>query len=797
MNSGLPSAWRFIVRVVCFLIALAACAAEPAIDIISISPFGAVPGRVEGVVSGMDSQSHKIVPYIFLSGLGYYSKPTCAAPTIAIALDGTFTVPFTTGGVDDLATRIALFVIPVATPVECTISSAGVPEPIERAAVASVIVRRPDPNEREITFAGEAWAVKTNRVPIGPGANLFSDGTDNVFLDADKRLHLKITQRDGRGYSAEVVSRRTVAYGTYTFTLASAPRIDPAAVFGAFVWADGERDSREIDFLEIGMFGRPPDGTNAQYVVQPFSNPNNLNRLTLPDAPLTTHSVRWEPQRVTFASFLGTTMNPSAQIASWTFAGRVPRADSPNLNFRFNLWLYQGPPTDGRDVEVIIQDFHYQPLPDGVPRPGANQVSNGASFLPSLAPGAIFSVFGKNLAPHAVVPEGVPLPLVLAETSVTVNGLPAPLFYVSPEQINGQIPYATPLGAAQVVVRSDGVSSDPVTFPLTSTGPGVFGLPPNICLAQNADLSLNSQANPARPGSFVTAYLTGIGVVSPLIRTGEAAPTSPLHRPVADSSARLDQESIELQFLGLAPGFVGVGQANVIIPATTPGAARTLTIRVGSADSNPCLLFVGNAPVAIPAPSIRELGPRTGSPGHLVEIIGENFQPGASVRFGPTQSLGVTFVNSSLLRATVPSGSGTVTATVTNPDGVSATLAGAFQFAAPEQPSITASLQACSVAGTLIGGLSPENYRIVVWARTNMFYIQPCDTEGTQTIRNNRSWGPIDSHDGEIWVMLVRNGYLPPATASTLPAVDGVNVLAVRGPVGSLGGCDVARCPAR
>ena len=79
-----------------------------------------------------------------------------------------------------------------------------------------------------------------------------------------------------------------------------------------------------------------------------------------------------------------------------------------------------------------------------------------------------------------------------------------------------------------------------------------------------------------------------------------------------------------------------------------------------------------------------------------------------------------------------------------------------------------------------------------------MYYIQPCSFEPTQALRADRTFGPIDSHVGEIYVLLVAAGYAPPLATTTLPTVDGLNVLDVKGPVGSVSaGCNVARCPAQ
>ena len=101
------------------------------------------------------------------------------------------------------------------------------------------------------------------------------------------------------------------------------------------------------------------------------------------------------------------------------------------------------------------------------------------------------------------------------------------------------------------------------------------------------------------------------------------------------------------------------------------------------------------------------------------------------------------------------------------------------------------------VRGTVTGVDPPDGFKIVVYARTNRFYLQPCVTEPLSPISPAGSWGPVDSHNGQIWVLLVRDGYAPPAITNALPSVDGRNVFAVTGPVGTLAGCDVGRCPAR
>ena len=98
-----------------------------------------------------------------------------------------------------------------------------------------------------------------------------------------------------------------------------------------------------------------------------------------------------------------------------------------------------------------------------VPIVEARGVVNGVTFelAPSMvAPGGIFSVFGFNLAPGLLPASAIPLPVSLGSPAVevTVNGRSAPLYFVSPTQINAQVPWETEPGQAQVVVKRGGVA---------------------------------------------------------------------------------------------------------------------------------------------------------------------------------------------------------------------------------------------------------------------------------------------------------------------------------------------------
>ncbi|MEO6206747.1 MAG: glycoside hydrolase family 16 protein [Candidatus Limnocylindrales bacterium] len=211
----------------------------------------------------------------------------------------------------------------------------------------------------KVAWAGESWAVKTSRTPVGPGPNIFSKA--NVSVDGAGRLHLRIA-RDAAGVwsTAEIIGPRTYGFGTYSFTIESdVSDLDPNVVLGLFTWSDRARFAhREID-IEFARWGNAADTTNAQYVVQPWDATDHLSRFTQPATVTTTHRFTWQAGRIDWAS-----QDADGNIiSSYSYAGPdVPPTGDERV--RLNLWLFNGSaPTDGQPVEVIISSFAFTPLP--------------------------------------------------------------------------------------------------------------------------------------------------------------------------------------------------------------------------------------------------------------------------------------------------------------------------------------------------------------------------------------------------------------------------------------------------
>jgi uncharacterized protein (TIGR03437 family) len=233
-------------------------------------------------------------------------------------------------------------------------------------------------------------------------------------------------------------------------------------------------------------------------------------------------------------------------------------------------------------------------------------VVNTASLAPSIAPGSLISIYGAHLAAGDATASSTPLPTSLIGTSVTINGIAAPLVFVSPALINAQAPVETKVGTATLLIQAGPVASAPVAFEVTETGPGVLTIPhSDHALAQNyPDGETNSAESPTQPGQYVVVYLTGQGRVDPPVATGAAAPASPLSVPLATIQVQVGGKEAHVGLAGLAPGFVGLLQLVIEIPEVASGE-QSLDVSIGGMQTNSTVLSV-NADQFQPQASARD-----------------------------------------------------------------------------------------------------------------------------------------------------------------------------------------------
>ncbi len=227
--------------------------------------------------------------------------------------------------------------------------------------------------------------------------------------------------------------------------------------------------------------------------------------------------------------------------------------------------------------------------------PGLALASAANGLSAATPPGSIFALYGSNLATANSQPNNVPLPTTVLTTTATVNGEAVPLFYVSPSQVNAQMPLDIQPGLATVVVSVGSTMSNSAAFIVPATAvPGIFLYGNNRAVVQNHDLSLNSPTSPAKVGEVVVAYLTGGGPVNAAgpWNTGHASPNG--SSPVTESvGITVGGQTAVVNYVGLTPTLVGLYQANFVIPQIAAGD-RNLVISVGGTASAPALISVSN-----------------------------------------------------------------------------------------------------------------------------------------------------------------------------------------------------------
>lgn len=255
----------------------------------------------------------------------------------------------------------------------------------------------------------------------------------------------------------------------------------------------------------------------------------------------------------------------------------------------------------------------------GSPLISVGGIVNATTYVSeSFAPGEILSVFGDQLAAPGTVAQNAaapPLATTLGGVQVLVNGVPAPLFFVSPGQVNFQLPYNLPAGsAATVQVVSGGVAGNQRSINVVSNAARMMVWPASVIsggygIIVNQDYSLTLPAttnlpgystHPAKVGDYITIYGIGFGQTTPAAVTGAAATASPLQ---AMNSAIVTfggafegtATSVPAAFAGLTPSAVGLYQVNVQIPAGVPvGPAVAITLTVNGVVGNYVYLAISN-----------------------------------------------------------------------------------------------------------------------------------------------------------------------------------------------------------
>jgi uncharacterized protein (TIGR03437 family) len=234
---------------------------------------------------------------------------------------------------------------------------------------------------------------------------------------------------------------------------------------------------------------------------------------------------------------------------------------------------------------------------DPVPYVPPAGVRNAAGDTPetAVAPGSIVSIFGTNLAPLTEVGPLDAMVQTLAGVAVSLGQRLLPLLFVSPEQINLQLPHDLEPGQHTLTIHLERAPEVQVRVDVVRNAPGLFGhLEEGITLAagSRADGSPLSRSNPARAGEVISLAGTGFGPYERRPIAGFAVAPGAVHTLLDPVEILAGDASYSPEFAGAAEGLAGVDMVRWRIPAEAAGSAVTIRVRTGGRYSNPVTLFI-------------------------------------------------------------------------------------------------------------------------------------------------------------------------------------------------------------
>jgi uncharacterized protein (TIGR03437 family) len=285
-------------------------------------------------------------------------------------------------------------------------------------------------------------------------------------------------------------------------------------------------------------------------------------------------------------------------VGDWTVGGKTIHVKDRTLIFReratialnVTVEIYGAELADG-SIDAKVIEVEHGPAGSGFIVTAPTTSTNAGSYATTAAAGAITAAFGNNLATRTLAAQGLPLPTSLGGVSVLVDGEPAGLFFVSPQQVNYQIPEGVLPGSAQVTVMRDGQVVAQGSIDLDLVAPGVFtldasgkGAPAGVLLRVKANgqqvyETISRAAIKRQPGDRLFLILFGTGWGQTEDSDGNAG-----NGFAENLQATIGNSNAPVVFAGKTPGFIGLEQMNIEIPSNVSGSNLNLLIKVNNSE---------------------------------------------------------------------------------------------------------------------------------------------------------------------------------------------------------------------
>lgn len=237
---------------------------------------------------------------------------------------------------------------------------------LSAVALPLALIPSPPCSAKDIQFSGYTWHVRSGDNG-GPGPNDWS--ADNVSVDARGRLHLKIADTGGKWTCAELWTDKRLGFGKYEFDVdSSAETLDDNVVLGLFNYTEpdiGPDGTNEID-IEFATWGGVQK-VHGNWTVWPAkavpTHGSHIFRFPVDHSGDCANSFEWSRDAVKF-DWADSVPGGTPMRHFWTYAPDDASTQIPQhpLPVHINLWLFKGkPPTDDKEVEVVISAFRFTP----------------------------------------------------------------------------------------------------------------------------------------------------------------------------------------------------------------------------------------------------------------------------------------------------------------------------------------------------------------------------------------------------------------------------------------------------
>jgi len=468
-------------------------------------------------------------------GAGVLNAGTAAAATVT-AEPSTISLGFVKSGV-----------LPVNKPITITnkgtasVTLAAAVAPITTAKGATVAVDKPS-----ITLAaGAATTLTVTLSGTVPAAGEYSGAVTLTATGVSLRLPYMFIVGDGVAFNANPIS--LFAFGT--------PGSDGGTLF----------------IQVTDQFGAPVVGSPVSFSISPRGS-------------LTLESVSGEPACSPSSSPTSTTCNTDNYGVAYVEAILGSAVGSPTITVRAAGISFQGGATILPAPQINA----------------SNGVSDAATFLTPVAPGSYIAIYGSNLVDTGELTNAsgdlettaiLPLSLDFVNVSFDVPSagisVPGYLYFVSPGQINLQIPWELQgQSSAQVkVIVDEGLFGNVVTVPLAAYAPGFFPGANGVAAYNATQGNIVTASTPVHAGDVVELYANGLGPVNNQPASGSPAPSSPLATTTTQPVVTIGGQQAQVSFSGLTPGLPALYQINITVPSGVAAGTPAITVAIGGTTS--------------------------------------------------------------------------------------------------------------------------------------------------------------------------------------------------------------------